>query len=381
MRVSVSTAVLRWALERSGKQAILEKKFPKLPQWLTGEVEPTLRQLEKFAKVTSVPFGYLFLSEPPEERLPIPFFRTLRDDSMPQPSPDFLELVQTMEYRQAWMRDYLIEEGYEPLEFVGSARKVDTPEYVAEQIRSTLGLKKDWAEEQSTWTAALRELQERMEEAGILVVISGVVGNNTHRKLDPEEFRGFVLIDEYAPLVFVNGADSKAAQMFTLAHELAHVWLGQSAAFDLRELQPASDEVERACDQIAAEFLVPAQELKQFWLSIVDESDRFEAVARKFKVSRIVAARRALDLRLITRKEFLEFYREYQKEERKTARYHKGGDFYALQTMRIGRRFAEAVVRAVREGKLFYKEAYRLTGLYGSTFERFAKHLLTGGPA
>lgn len=381
MRVSVSAAVLRWALERSGKQAVLEKKFPKLSQWLAGKAEPTLRQLEEFARATSVPFGYLFLPEPPEEHLPIPFFRTLRDDSMLQPSPNFLELVQTMEYRQAWMRDYLIEEGYEPLEFVGSARKVDAPEYVAEQIRSTLGLKKNWAEEQSTWTAALRELQEKMEETGILVVVSSVVGNNTHRKLNPEEFRGFVLIDRYVPLVFINGADSKAAQMFTLAHELAHVWLGQSAAFDLRELQPASNEIEQVCNQIAAEFLVPTRELKQFWLSIVDEHDRFEVVARKFKVSRIVAARRALDLGLITKEEFLEFYREYQRKEWKAARYYKGGDFYALQTMRIGRRFAEAVIRAVREGKLLYKEAYRLTGLYGRTFERFAEHILTGGVA
>ena len=123
------------------------------------------------------------------------------------------------------------------------------------------------------------------------------------------EFPGFVLVDEYAPLVFLNGADGKAAQMFTLAHELAHVWLGSSAVFDLRELQPAADEVEQACNRVAAEFLVPGDEMREVWSSVRYESERFQQIARRFKVSELVAARRALDLRLITRNEFLEFYR------------------------------------------------------------------------
>jgi len=226
----------------------------------------------------------------------------------------------------------------------------------------------------------MRILREAMEDAGILVIVNGIVGNNTHRKLDPEEFRGFVLVDEFAPLVFVNGADGKAAQMFTLAHELAHVFFGSSAAFDLREMSPANDPMEKACNQVAAEFLVPEHEIRRIWASVHDDPERFQSLARRFKVSVLVAARRTLDLRLVTKEEFLTFYHSYLTDERRTAaRRPEGGDFYATQNLRVGRRFASAVARAAKEGKLLYSEAYRLTGLYGKTFDRYAASFGVGG--
>jgi len=380
-RATVSESVLRWALERSGRSAAtIERKFPKLSEWLSGKRQPTLHQLEEFAKATSAPLGYLFLREPPKERLPIPHFRTLGEDTGQSPSADLLETVQMMQRRQAWMRDYLIEQGHAPVDFVRSDRRTNKPESIAYAMQQTLGLAQDWAAGHRTWTEALRELQRRMENAGILVVVSGIVGNNTHRKLDPSEFRGFVLVDEYVPLVFVNGADGKAAQMFTLAHELAHVWLGSSAAFDLRELQPADDKTEIACNHIAAEFLIPADRLRQIWLSVGQAQDPYQEIARNFKVSAIVAARRALDLNLITKNEFLRFYVDYQADERRrSVSGQEGGNFYATQSLRLGQRFAKAVVRATREGRLLYHEAYQLTGLYGKTFERYAKHLDFGG--
>ena len=376
-RVPVSRPVLRWALERSGRDpASLRKKLPSLPEWLEGQSQPTLRQLEALAKATSTPLGYLFLAEPPEERLPIPLFRTQGDTHPHRPSPDLLETVQTMERRQAWVRQYLIDEGQQPLRFVRSAKLIDEPQSIAREMRSALGLEQAWAAKQPTWSDALKELQKKMEGASILVAVNGIVGNSTRRKLDPEEFRGFVLVDEYAPLVFVNGADAKAAQMFTLAHELAHVWLGSSAAFDLRELQPANNETERASNRIAAEFLVPEHELRRSWPSTSKDPDRFQALARQFKVSELVAARRALDLTLISQPEFRDFYRAYLRNERRRAsKASSGGDFYASQNYRIGRRFAETVVRAAREGKLLYRDAYQLTGLYGSVFDRYAESL------
>lgn len=375
-RVAVNGSVLRWAVERSRKHAAVRRKFPKLQEWERGESRPTLRQLEEFARATSTPLGYFFLAEPPEERLPIPHFRTLGDQPMRRPSPDILETFQTMERRQAWMREYLTEQGHEPLPFVGSASLRDEPRQVTREMRRTLGLEQGWAGRLPTWTAALRELQSRMEDAGILVVVNGIVGNNTRRKLDPTEFRGFVLVDDHAPLVFVNGADGKAAQMFTLAHELAHVWFASSAAFDLLELQPADHPMERACNWVAAEFLVPEGELRPFWPSALHQPAPLQAIARRFKVSELVAARRALDLQLITKDEFLRFYQDYQARDRMaTAGDQGGGDFYASQNLRIGRRFAEAVVRAAREGRLLYREAYQLTGLHGRAFERYAASL------
>jgi Zn-dependent peptidase ImmA (M78 family) len=379
--VSVSEPVIRWALERSSQRANLEKRFSKLPEWLSGKSQPTMHQLEALAKATSTPPGYFFLPEPPEEQLSIPHFRTLGDGRPLKPSPDLLETVQVMERRQAWMREYLVEQGSEPLSFVRSAQLTVEPERLANEMRRALGLAGGWAANQPRWTDALRQLHNRIEEAGILVSVSGIVGNNTRRKLDPTEFRGFVLVDEYAPLVFVNGADGKAAQMFTLAHELAHVWFGSSAAFDLQELQPADDETERACNRVAAEFLVPASQMRNFWSSVRQEPEPFQATARHFKVSELVAARRAIDLGLIKRSEFLDFYRDYQeREHRAAAKNQEGGNFYATQNLRIGRRFAEVVVRAAMEGSILYRDAYQLTGLYGRTFEQYAQSLIGGAP-
>lgn len=376
-RVVVSKEILDWALDRSGLTlSDLEGKFPKLRQWVDGQSFPTLRQLESLAKSTLTPFGFFFLKEPPEEQFPIPYFRTFGDETSYGHSPDLLETIHTMQQRQDWLRDYLFDQGAEALAFVRSVRLSEPPTSVGQRIRESLHLDIGWASQQTSWTEALLVLREAMENAGISVVVNGVVGNNTHRKLDTEEFRGFVLVDDRAPLVFVNGADGKAAQMFTLAHELAHVFFGSSAAFDLREMSPASDPTEQACNKVAAEFLVPEQRIRQIWPSIRNETERFQLIAREFKVSEIVAARRALDLGLIVKSEFMTFYREYQDDERRHAAIRSdGGDFYATQNLRIGHRFALEVARAVKEGKLLYSEAYRLTGLYGKTFDSYAASL------
>ncbi|MBI5407165.1 MAG: ImmA/IrrE family metallo-endopeptidase [Nitrospirae bacterium] len=381
-RVAVREGVLRWAVNRAGLTPDdLQKKFPKIQQWVTGESQPTFRQLESLAKSTLTPLGFFFLPEPPEERLPIPHFRTLGGGTPDRPSPNLLDTVQMMQRRQSWMREFLIDQGQEPLPYVRSAQPEEQPTAIVNRLRRLLRFDEEWAAQQPTWTGALRALREAIEDAGILVVFNGIVDNNTHRKLDPGEFRGFVLVDEYAPLVFVNGSDGKAAQMFTLAHELAHVFLGSSAAFDLREMQPADDPIEQVCNRVAAEFLVPERRLREVWPSIQDDPNCFQTIARQFKVSVLVAARRTLDIGLIQKNMFLDFYRGYQQDERRAAaRRPKGGDFFASQNLRVGRRFASAVVRAAGEGNLLYSEAYQLTGLYGKTFDRYAASLRIGRP-
>ncbi|PTQ50772.1 MULTISPECIES: ImmA/IrrE family metallo-endopeptidase [Hydrogenibacillus] len=372
VRVDVRPDLIRWAIKRSQKREELYRKFRNLSEWERGTVRPTLRQLEEFAKATATPFGYFFLPEPPEEVLPIPFFRTVERERVQKPSPDLLETIYTLERRQEWMHEYLIEKGYEPLPFVGSAVLSDDPVETAREMRRVLDLNEGWASRHRTWTGALRALQDAAENAGIVVSVNSVVGTNNFRRLDPEEFRGFVLIDEYVPFIFVNGADAKAAQMFTLAHELAHIWIGKSAVFDLRDLEPADDPVERQCNRIAAEFLVPSEELKSYWPEARQEKSPLQAVARKFKVSEIVAARRALDLGLIDRETFFRFYRDSLGRERRAKREEDGGQYYYTQIRRLGRRFVETVVRAARAGDLLYHEAFRLTGIYGDTFEKLA---------
>lgn len=380
-RVEVEPALLRWARERAGfSVAQLLGKFPKLAEWENGRTQPTFRQLERFARATFVPFGYLFLNAPPAEDPPIPHYRTTGGTGLRRPSPHLLDTIYMLQQRQWWMREYLIEEGHDPLPFVASAPADAPPTVIAERMRDVLGFGPRWAETQDGWEAALRTLRQRMDEAGIVVVTNGVVGNNTRRTLDVDEFRGFVLVDEYVPFVFVNNGDAKAAQMFTLAHELAHVFYGSSASFDLRSLQPARDDTERACNRAAAEFLVPEREVRRVWNDLKDTPNPYSALAQRFKVSVIVAARRALDVRLITKAAFREFYDDWQRSERQQAgRAPGGGNFYDNQHLRLGRRFTAAVVRKTQSGEMSYTEAYRLTGLHGRTFEQYATHLGIGG--
>jgi Zn-dependent peptidase ImmA (M78 family) len=310
------------------------------------------------------------LDSPPEDRLPIPDFRTNQGQTL-RPSPDLLETVQAMQRRQEWMQEFLIEEGQESLAFVGEANMQDSPENVAESMRSALSLSKEWAKEEQSWGNALRFLRHAIEDAEIMIVINGVVGNNTHRPLDVSEFRGFALVSPIAPLIFVNGRDAKCAQMFTLAHELAHLWIGAEGVSNLDRLQPVGADVEKFCNQVAAEFLVPIEEFRTEWQMVATDPERFDRLARTFKVSAVVVARRALDLKYINRQEFFAFYDyQIQVSARSNTR-STGGDFWKTQRVRIGDMFGSAVAHAVWAGRLLYRDAYKLTGLHGKTFDNY----------
>jgi Zn-dependent peptidase ImmA (M78 family)/transcriptional regulator with XRE-family HTH domain len=380
MTVTLAPRILRWARERARlDRAALAKKVGtrenKVEAWeQTGKLR--FAQLEKVAQATRTPVGFLFLAEPPSDELPIPDFRTVADAPVERPSPDLLETVETMQRRQAWMRDFLIEEGEPELTFVGSASLDSNPDAVSASMRETLGFSRGWANEEATWTDALLKLRQAIDAIGVLVSISGVVGNNNYRKLDPNEFRGFALIDSYAPLIFVNGSDAKAAQMFTMAHELAHVWVAEGGVSNLQALEATGNRVERFCNSAAAEFLVPEAEIRTRWPVARRADEPFQDLALQFKVSPLVAARRVLDLGLITREEFFAFYNEYLEDARRQQeRQGAGGSFWNNQNVRLGQRFGAAVVRAAKEGRLLYREAYRLTGLSGPTFDKFAERL------
>jgi len=375
-RIEVKPALLRWARERVGRNVEdFGARFKRLAEWERGEAQPTFKQLEDFARVTHVPFGYFFLPEPPVERIPIPDLRAISEEEISYPSPDLLDTIHTMQRRQAWLREELIECEAEPLDFVASARVSDDPRGVGLEMRRMVGLGEGWAAAVRTWREAVGKLRRSIEELGVMAVINGVVGNNTHRKLDVEEFRGFALSDEYAPLVFVNGADAKSAQMFTLAHELAHIWLGESALTDTELTLPPAQGIEAWCDKAAAEFLVPEEELRAYWRDARDNESPFECIARRFKVSPIVAGRRAMDLRLVSREAFFNFYDEYAVRERRPRSDSGGGDFYSNQNTRVGERFALRVIRAAKEGRVSFKEAYDLTGLRGGAFQEYANRL------
>lgn len=357
LRVDVAPALLEWAAARAGWSAddADAKSNGAYSAWVSGDKKPTLKQLERFAQRTRAPLGYFFLPEPPEEQIPLPDFRTLGGGKLERPSPELLDTIYTMQRRQAWLRETLIEQGVEPLAFVGSATVHDPPEAIAAEMRRAIGIAEGWAKSVGTWEAAVTALRRGIEDLGVMAVVNGVVGNNTYRRLDVDEFRGFAMSDPYAPLVFVNGADAKSAQMFTLAHELAHLWLGVEALSGFEGLLPGEGpeggEVERWCNTAAAEFLVPAAQLREMWPSVKRSDQRYRRAARAFKVSPVVVARRALDLGLVGRHEFFHFYRGYMAAATRGSS-AGGGDFYNNQNTRVGELFGSHVIRAALEGRV-----------------------------
>ena len=376
-RIAIKPELLRWARERARLDlADLAGRFPKIAEWEGGQNLPTFKQLEAFANAVHVPFGYLFLPEPPSTTLPIRDFRTVGSRQVASISPDLLDTIHAMQRRQAWLHEDRQESEAPPLEFVGSARLTDSPAAVGREMRRLAGLADGWAAAVRNWQDALARLRQAMEGLGIMIVVNGIVGNNTRRRLDVEEFRGFALCSDYAPLIFVNGADSKSAQMFTLAHELAHIWLGEAGAglSGFPGVFPAGSDTERFCDKAAAEFLAPEAEVRACWPEVRHADAPFEKLAKRFKVSPIVAGRRALDLRLVDRQAFFDFYAAYTQQERK-GRPEGGGDFYKVQNNRIGQLFATQVIRAAMEGRITFKRAYDLTGLTGGSFQAYARRL------
>lgn len=370
--VNINSNMFAWAIARAGYDlSEFAIKFPKIQDWVDQKKKPTVKQLEAFSKKVHLPFGYLFLPEPPKESLPIPFFRT-NNGGQNNVSINVYDTILLMQQRQDWLREYLIENDFQPLPFVGKFRNSQNYNEIVADIRNTLGLNNEWASSFKTWQEALDHLAQKIEDIGITIVFNGVVENNTSRPISVDECRGFVLVDSIAPFMFINNSDGKAAQLFTIIHELAHIWTGHSAGFDFRQLLPANDPIELFCDKVSAEFLVPAESFVKVWSTRPNIAN----TARYFKVSEIVIARRALDLGYLTKAEFFAFYNEYSNREfLKKENQSDGGNFYATAKKRIGLTFAAHVNQAVKSGKLLYRDAYKLTSLKGDTYQTFfTKH-------
>jgi Zn-dependent peptidase ImmA (M78 family) len=378
-RVAIKPQLLRWAYQRAGfALEDLEHKFPRLAAWESGEAQPTLKQLEAFAKATYTPVGYLFLPEPPIEKIPIPDFRAPGNERIGHPSPDLLDTIYVCQQRQEWYRDFARSMGEKPLSFVGSVSVRDDIVATAAKMRAALGFDVDKRRQMPTWTDALRHFIEQADALGILVMCNGVVHNNNYRHLDPKEFRGFAMSDDLAPLVFINGADTKAAQMFTLAHELAHIWLGQSAVSDAQPLAVPDQEVERWCNQIAAELLVPLDLVRRVYNGDADLPDEVSRLARRFKVSTLVILRRIHDAGGLTRQEFWDAYNAEVERLRAIPR-GSGGNFYLTQAARLSKRFAAALVTSTLEGQTLYNDAFRMLGFSKqATFNELGRSLGVG---
>lgn len=385
-KIEVSTQILDWIIKSIPLETVPDKVLSSIQKWRSGDSQPTFNQLEKVSKALGIPFGYFFLQTPPNEDLSIVEYRTIDSIALTKPSRNLIDTLHDMEQIQDWMHNYLLSIESDKLKFVGALKNETSSIDIAKYIRQLLGIKTDWFKSTKTFDESFSLLRHAMSNAGVIVMMSGIVENNTHRPLQIDEFRAFALVNEYAPLIFINSNDSINGKVFSLIHEFVHICIGENSLFNDRySTGQKVDKTEVICNAVAAEILVPidlfTKEWFKEWFSESDGDDtavRISSLAKAFKCGDTVIARRALDKQLITHeqyeaisKESVKRYKEYM--QRKKERKEGGGDFYRTVASRIDKRFLRMLLSSVQEGTTMYTDAFRLTNTNRSTFTSLAE--------
>ena len=404
-----SPAVLTWAregAERNGQTDLCER-FPDLEAWEQGRKCPSLDQVIELAEVIHIPYFYLLDDEPSErDDNPSGGFYTPEGMEEGPISWNLRDTIHDMLLRQDWLRGYRAWSDVDMLEFVGSASLSDNPAELACDIRESLGLAPGWAARCSNQAKALEELRRRVWDLGVVTIIDDVVKHNPQRPLNPDEFRGFALSNRWAPFVFINGSVAKPAQMLTLVHELVHIWLGHSCTCidvldRLAVTGEAGCEVEEFCNQVAAEVLLPAKEVRAVWqpagktagrrgtrqraasqLTTGQAAGQLSGLAAQFKVSRPVMAWRACSLKLLpwaTLEELRQdpkFVNHRRSPASKTlSSYHSWREVLDMNNRKIGEQYARTVLGAPENMIPDLMETGDLVGLYWDAVEPYTKYL------
>jgi len=376
---TLNPGVLRWARNKAGlSEATLADRIGVqlglVKKWeATGSIPFSL--VEALAEKTRTPFGFLFLGEPPQPSLPIADFRRVDDAASSEPSNDLLDVIYSAQLKQDWYREYLISNGKKALAFVGKSSIQFPAKDTAEDIRNTLNIGPALAQTTVKWEDTIRYTIEAAEESGILVLRSGYAGESTSRVLSVDEFRGFALSDEYAPLIFINGADAPAAQIFSIAHEIAHVWLGETGVSNLERTYSTNSELEKYCNSVAAEVLLPLEELRASWRGQINDISEIDRISHEFKISRIVVARRARDAALLTEAKFNSYYKMIAASTTKAA----GGNYYLNEQYKHSRRFSITIIQESLAGRTMQRDAMQFLGIKKeATFLKYARELQKG---
>lgn len=379
--VNVSMEILDWVIAHIKIDALPNQIREYLNVWVNGEKQPTFNQVEKVSKATGIPLGYFFLQTPPVEELSIVEYRTIDSIELKNPSRNLIDTLHDMDQVQTWMHEYLVSEANSPLAFVGGLKSTSSFETFAQKVRSLLGISYEWYKDTRTVEESFSLIRTAISNAGVIVMMSGIVGNNTHRPLDVEEFRAFSVIDAYAPLIFINSNDSINGRLFSLLHEFSHICIGENSLFNDRySTGKKVNKTEALCNAVAAEILVPQTAFINSWNLTIKENDveqAIEILVREFKCGITVIARKAYDSGFIDyqlyqkiAKRAVKLYNDSRK--RKKEQGESGGDFYRTAASRIDKRFFSLLVGSVQEGKTLYTDAYRLTNTNRSTFANLA---------
>lgn len=384
VNVTISKETLEWIMANINLDILSSQIAGRLLSWYSGEKVPTFNQIEEASRATGIPLGYFFLNTPPKEDRTLLEYRTVDSLELEKPSRNLLDTIHDMEQIQEWAKNQLINDGFHELDFVGSMAETNEVGAFVAQILSVLDLPKDWFTLSKTSADSFRFLRSKISDAGVIVMMNGIVGNNTHRPLEINEFRAFAIVDSYAPLIFINSNDSINGKLFSLLHEFAHILLGKNNFFNDRySAHGRVNQVETLCNAAAAELLVPSDLFIAKWDEQISENDTkntISALAKFFRCGITVIARKALDHGYITSQEYTQTAQLavfLYNEQRKKAKENPGGDYYRTAASRIDQRFFRMLAGSVAEGKTLYSDAFRLTNTNRSTFRELAQQ--TGG--
>lgn len=364
-------AIAKNALTFEGVSKSINIQKDIIEGWFEGHSIPTFKELKKLAEALLIPYGYLFLSQPPKEEKVITDFRTLGSQVNKEYSNNLKEVILSTIRKQEWLKNHVIESGFNPLNYVGKFSSEDNPDEIANDIIKTLSIEVNLRKQYKNYEEFITAIIRACEYNGIVILRRKYVKDDIQRSLEIEEFRGFVISDEYAPFIFINANDIKAAQLFTLFHELAHIWINEDGVSELSVKGDSKfpSKIEQLCNAVAARVLVPDQILIELWDDKFDLEKNIKKIRLKCRVSNLVALRRLFDLGKVDKdtyeKEFkIRFFKYKSKEDenrkKRKERKKPGGpglNWFYCQNSAL---FTNHVVSATLEGKLLYRDAARL---------------------
>ena len=379
VNVNIQPAIISWALSQTSEEKLGTKLVENIKHWLDGTKSPTFNQIEDFSKKSHIPLGYFFLQTPPIEQISLLEYRTLDSIQLTNPSRNLIDTIHDMEAVQEWMVNYRKEWNYDTISIVGSLKGITDISVIADTIRKDLGLNIEWYKDCGNPSEAFNKVRGLLEECGIVVMMNGIVGKNTHRALDVNEFRAFAMVNEWAPLIFINGADSAGGRLFSLFHELVHLWIGENDLYnDTKYSANGIKPIEVTCNAVAGALMVPKTVFLEKWNNNTNDDihEKIKELARMFRCSSSVIARRALDNKKIDQNVYnmviadaIEAYIQTKQEK------SSGGDYYRVARSKLDGVFVRALCESVNSGRTSFTEAYRLTNTTSKTFSEVASGL------
>jgi len=382
----ITPNILRWARETS-KMSIetvalkIKVKEEKIDLWEKGDNYPTINQLEKLSKLYRRPISVFYLPEPPSDFQTLRDFRKSRD--LNEYSTALTFIIRDIQLKQFWLSNFLKEESEQPLDFIGKFNKNDDIKLIAKNIKEVLEIDDHYYNNDT-----LRYWIDKIEQKGIFVSLTSNI--HSHLKIDVEEVKGFAITDKYAPFIFINSADSKNSQLFSLIHELAHLWINVSgvSAFDFIDFRDKNelnkyDPLEVVCNKVAAEILMPEEIIRSLFKSNSEIThELIEKKAREIKVSSFALLVRLVNMNIISttvfnsyKKVFNEKYEDYLERQAKKTKKKGGPSYYILKIRKNSRAFTSFIYGNYKSGKISGYEANKLLDIKVSNFKNLEKYL------